>query len=83
MALRDRAYNPLSYLEAGSGHVAVLLVHGNFAGKLWWRELMKEPLLQTRLLAPDLPGFGESLGGWSFAPTIPSYARALTRFLIL
>lgn len=55
MALRDRAYNPLSYLEAGSGDVPVLLVHGNFAGKLWWRELLDKPLPQTRLVAPDLP----------------------------
>ena len=81
MALRDRAYNPLSYLEAGSGNVPVLLIHGNFAGKLWWRELLDKPLPQTRLVAPDLPGFGESLGGRAFAPSIPSYARALARFL--
>ncbi|CAN5153629.1 hypothetical protein BH24ACT19_BH24ACT19_22200 [soil metagenome] len=40
MALRDRRSDPLSYLEAGSGNVPVLLVHGNFAGKLWWRELL-------------------------------------------
>jgi pimeloyl-ACP methyl ester carboxylesterase len=81
VTLRHRRHEPLSYLEAGNGNVPVLLVHGNFAGKLWWRELLKDPLPQTRLIAPDLPGFGESPGGRAFAPTIPSYARALARFL--
>ncbi len=81
MTLRDRRHEPLSYLEAGSGNVPVLLVHGNFAGKLWWRELLGDPLPQTRLIAPDLPGFGESPGGRAFAPSIPFYARALARFL--
>jgi pimeloyl-ACP methyl ester carboxylesterase len=81
MALRDHRSEPLSYLEVGSGDVPVLLVHGNFAGKLWWRELLEKPLPQTRLVAPDLPGFGESPGGGGFAPSIASYARALARFL--
>ena len=81
MTLRDRRHEPLSYLEAGSGNVPVLLVHGNFAGKLWWRELLGDHLPQTRLIAPDLPGFGESPGGRAFAPSIPFYARALASFL--
>lgn len=70
----------MSYLEAGSGR-PVLLIHGNFAGKSWWRELLEDPPPDTRLIAPDLPGFGESLGGERFSPSISGYARSLDRFL--
>lgn len=59
----------------------MLLIHGNFAGKSWWRELLEAPPPGHRLIAPDLPGFGESLGGENFTPDIPKYARSLARFL--
>lgn len=59
----------------------MLLVHGNFAGKSWWRELLEAPPPGHRLIAPDLPGFGESPGGENFTPDIPGYARSLARFL--
>lgn len=59
----------------------MLLVHGNFAGKSWWRELLEAPPPGYRLIAPDLPGFGESPGGKNFTPDIPRYARSLARFL--
>ena len=59
----------------------MLLVHGNFAGKSWWRELLAAPPPGYRLIAPDLPGFGESPGGKYFRPHIPGYARSLVRFL--
>ena len=72
---------PLSYLEAGDGSAPVLLIHGNFAGKLWWSEMLAEPLAGMRLIAPDLPGFGESRRNGAFRPSIPSYARSLGQFL--
>lgn len=59
----------------------MLLVHGNFAGKSWWRELLSDPPQGTRLAAPDLPGFGDSPRGERFVPTIARYARSLARFL--
>ena len=59
----------------------MLLVHGNFAGKSWWRELLEAPPPGHRLIATDLPGFGESTGGENFTPDIPAYARSLARFL--
>lgn len=59
----------------------MLLIHGNFAGKSWWRELLTAPPPNTRLIAPDMPGFGESPGGEKFAPSITRYARSLARFL--
>ena len=71
----------LSYLEAGEGPAPVLLVHGNFAGKLWWREILAKPLPGVRFIAPDLPGFGESRVNGTFRPSIPFYARSLAGFL--
>lgn len=59
----------------------MLLVHGNFAGKSWWRELLGAPPPGTHLISPDLPGFGGSPGGRGFTPSIPRYARSLSRFL--
>ncbi|BDG23556.1 alpha/beta fold hydrolase [Thermus thermophilus] len=70
----------LRYLEAGSG-TPVVLVHGNFACKEWWRGLLEDPPPGARLLAPDLPGFGESPAPEGFAPSIPAYALALQDFL--
>lgn len=73
--------SPLAYLEAGGGERPVLLIHGNFAGKSWWREVLADPPLGARLLAPDLPGFGESTGARGFSPSMSGYARSLVRFL--
>ncbi len=71
----------LSYLEAGDGPAPALLIHGNFAGKLWWSEILAEPLPGVRLIAPDLPGFGKSYANGAFRPSIPFYARSLGDFL--
>ncbi|GAA6734629.1 alpha/beta fold hydrolase [Thermus oshimai] len=70
----------LSYLERGSGFPLVL-VHGNFASKEWWRGLLEDPPEGVRLLAPDLPGFGDSPAPPDFTPSIPAYAEALRGFL--
>ncbi|QWK21273.1 alpha/beta fold hydrolase [Thermus antranikianii] len=70
----------LSCLESGKG-VPVVLVHGNFACKEWWREVLQNPPEGTWLLAPDLPGFGESQAPRDFTPSIPAYAEALRAFL--
>lgn len=71
----------LSYLEAGDGPAPVLLIHGNFAGKLWWSEILADPLPGVRLIAPDLPGFGGSRANGAFRPSIPFYARSIESFL--
>lgn len=80
---RDRggSLSPLSYLEAGSGDRAVVLVHGNFAGKSWWREILADPPIGSRLISPDLPGFGDSPGACGFVPSMTGYASSLARFL--
>ncbi len=69
----------LKYREAGQGQ-AVLLVHGNFAGKDWWREVLSQAPAGYRFIAPDLPGFGESPAPEGFTPSIPFYAEALEGF---
>jgi pimeloyl-ACP methyl ester carboxylesterase len=68
----------LAHHDVGSGR-AVVLVHGNFASKRWYRELLSAPPTGARLLALDLPNFGDSepLG----APiTMAAYADALRGF---
>lgn len=49
----------LSYREAGSG-APLVLVHGNFGSKRWFQEQLVSPPAGWRLLALDLPNFGES-----------------------
>lgn len=68
----------IAYQEAGQGR-PVVLVHGNFASKRWYRELLAAPPAGARLLALDLPNFGDSdpLG----APIrIAAYAAAVRGF---
>jgi len=81
---RTRPGTPrLSYVEArdGAAGTPVLLVHGNFSSKLWWRDLLEEPPPGSRLLAPDLPGFGDSPAGRHFVPSMSLYVDALHGFL--
>ena len=59
----------------------MVLVHGNFACKAWWRGLLENPPEGARLLAPDLPGFGETPAPEGFVPSILAYAEALRGFL--
>lgn len=59
----------------------MLLVHGNFSGKSWWRELYQDPPVGARLLAPDLAGFGDSVAGRDFTPSMELYVEALSSFL--
>lgn len=70
----------ISYARAGQGE-PVLLIHGNLAGKSWWREVMAEPKPGYEYVAPDLPGFGESGKGSEFHPSIRGYARSLLMYL--
>ena len=72
----------LIYTEAGQADgTPVLAIHGNFSGKNWWRELLYDPPPGSRLLIPDLPGFGESAMGRDFAPSMQLYTEALRVFL--
>jgi pimeloyl-ACP methyl ester carboxylesterase len=69
----------IAHMSVGDGR-AVVLVHGNFASKRWWRELLQHAPAGYRVIALDLPNFGDS------APlaepiTIAAYARVLAGFV--
>lgn len=86
MALQSEAPGKprLSYAEArgsATGQTPVLAIHGNFSSKGWWRELLHDPPPDSRLLVPDLPGFGHSAAGRDFVPSMRLYADALRSFL--
>ncbi len=49
----------LAYDEAGSGR-AVLLVHGHPFDRSMWAPQLRRPPAGLRLIAPDLPGYGQS-----------------------
>lgn len=49
----------LAYVEKGNGK-SVVLLHGFCESKAIWQQLMNELSPRARLLAPDLPGFGEN-----------------------
>lgn len=68
----------MRFEEKGFGR-PVVFVHGNFASKVWWREILRPPE-GYRFLAVDLPGFGETPfpGG---TPSIEGFAQSLLAFL--
>jgi len=49
----------MAYEEWGQGE-PVLLIHGNFSSLRWWELVAREQSSGLRLIAPDLPGFGDS-----------------------
>ncbi len=69
----------LAYHGAGEGR-PIVFVHGNFASKRWFTEQLKDPPTGWRVIAIDLPNFGDSepmpepIG-------IEAYARYLRGFL--
>ena len=69
----------IAYSEAGAGRPLVC-VHGNYASKRWFTEQLAAPPAGWRVLAPDLPNFGDSdaLPG---EVSIEAYASFLRRFL--
>lgn len=79
---------PIAYLEGGDGEVVVLL-HGFAANKDHWTRISRYLTPHVRVIAPDLPGFGESglVDGGDYsveaqAVRLREFARALglTRF---
>jgi pimeloyl-ACP methyl ester carboxylesterase len=80
---------PLAWEEWGSadpgGDGTVLLVHGFPHGRWLWREaaaaLVAPDAASWRLLAPDLPGFGDSPARPGAPPTLDAWADLLVALL--
>ena len=35
-----------------------MAIHGNYASRVWWFDLLSEPPTGWHVMAPNLPGFG-------------------------
>lgn len=68
----------MAYSDAGEG-MPLLLVHGNYASKRWFREQLAGPPAGWRLIAPDLPNFADS-EAMPGPVEIGSYAHYLAAF---
>lgn len=70
----------VAYLEGGDGEV-VLLLHGFSANKDHWTRVARFLTPHLRVIAPDLPGFGESglVEGGDYS--VESQAERLRRFV--
>lgn len=52
---------PIFYRQAGAGsRTPLILLHGWGGSSRYWRSILTELSADRRVLAPDLPGFGES-----------------------
>ncbi|MFG1792923.1 haloalkane dehalogenase [Nocardia sp. NPDC049149] len=60
MATVDVLDSFLSYRDAGTGAIPVVFLHGNPTSSHLWRNVIPHVTDQTRALAPDLIGMGES-----------------------
>ncbi len=73
----------ISYYESqGSGH-PILMLHGNsMSGRCYAKQFISPLCEQYRLVAPDLPGHGNSPAAVSpeSTYTLPGYAALVTRF---
>jgi pimeloyl-ACP methyl ester carboxylesterase len=70
----------LSYVELGTGGLPVLFVHGLGGNWTAWLENLPAVARGRRVIAVDLPGFGQSPPS-SDGISIPGYARTLQRFI--
>jgi pimeloyl-ACP methyl ester carboxylesterase len=70
---------PMAYLEAGSGP-AIVLLHGNGGSSRDWNGVIPALATRNRVLAPDLPGYGESAQADNSSPT--ELARRVRTFMV-
>ncbi|MGO4837522.1 alpha/beta fold hydrolase, partial [Rhizobiaceae sp. 2RAB30] len=78
--LRLSGGTELSYLTAGeSSQPAVLFLHGFPSSARTFREVIPELSEVAHVIAPDLPGFGES--DVLPAPSFPAFAAAISELL--
>src|SRR5688500_11972982 len=78
--LRLSGGTEVSYITAGEvSKPAVLLLHGTPNSSRMFRELVPALAQAAHVIAPDLPGFGES--DVLPAPTFPAIGRAIAELL--
>jgi pimeloyl-ACP methyl ester carboxylesterase len=70
----------LSYVEAGKG-LAIVLLHGFCEDKSIWDYYIQKLSADYHVIAPDLPGFGESYPEFAEAVSIEYYARRVHELL--
>lgn len=66
----------MSYRDTGTGDIPVVFLHGNPTSSYLWRNVIPHVADQTRCLAPDLIGMGES-GKPDVAYRLADHARYL------
>src|SRR5262245_32446661 len=72
-------HSMIHYTERGSGKKCIVLVHGFPLDSRMWDRVLADPPAGTRVIAPDLPGFGKSSTDRAF--TMDSLADDLHQFL--
>ncbi len=71
-----------AYLDQGDGPETVLLIHGFSANKDTWLSPAIEPLrARYRIIAPDLPGFGDSTYQPALDYSFPAQAERVVAFM--
>jgi pimeloyl-ACP methyl ester carboxylesterase len=72
--------NWISYIEIGQGKPIVLL-HGFVGSKTYWNYVIEPLAKQYRIIAPDLPGHGNSSATTNLA-SISDYAEEIADFIV-
>lgn len=70
----------IPYLDGGRGE-PVVLIHGFGANKDHWPQLAKHLTHQYRVIAPDLPGFGEADRRMDLSYTVSAQIERLHEFI--
>ena len=72
---------PVVYAGAETAEEAVVCLHGNPGFSADWFDLMPRVAPFARILAPDMPGFGDAAKPDGFDYSAPGYTRHLTALL--
>ena len=69
----------IAYVDEGDGP-PVLLIHGGPMTSLGFVRVVRALRLHHRVIAPDLPGFGQSRASANFAGSLGEYAKSISEF---
>ncbi|MCX7653955.1 MAG: alpha/beta fold hydrolase [Fervidobacterium sp.] len=76
----DTKIGKIHYVNAGSGNIPIVLIHGNFASARFFEPLLKKLPSKFSAYALDLPNFGYSVS-LNGDITIEKYAEAVEQFV--